>query len=304
VGATALMDVAQAGGAWSVSAPIGTFSYVSASATNFTGVTAGTATVTYTYPTTGCYSMRVVTVHPLPATITGPSDLCVGTNITLATTTTGGTWLSGGGIYATVDATSGLVTGVAAGTVNISYRNALGCVNQKNITVNPLPAIFGGLPTLGTVTNTTATLTSSPAGGQWTSSNVGVATIGLTTGVASSVGVGTTTITYTLPTTGCFRTRVQTVVAGRPMAGTANGTDAASNTRIFPTPTTGMLTVEAAVSGNFKVMTIDGRTVAQYPISTASTTVNLPADLAAGIYMCRFEGVDGVVETLKVVLTK
>jgi hypothetical protein len=85
------------------------------------------------------------------------------------------------------------------------------------------------------------------------------------------------------------------------MAGTATGSDATGTTRIFPTPTTGMLTVEAPVSGNFRVMTIDGRTVAQYPINAASTTINLPTDLAAGIYMCRFEGVDGVVETLKVV---
>jgi hypothetical protein len=199
---------------------------------------------------------------------------------------------------------TGVVTGVAAGSANISYRNTHGCHAIRSIAVNPLPGNIGGLATLGTITNTSATLTNTVSGGQWTSSDVSVATIGLASGVVTSAGVGVTTITYTIPATGCFRTRVQTVVAGRPMAGTATGSDAAGTTRIFPTPTTGMLTVEATVSGNFRVMTIDGRTVAQYPINAASTTINLPTDLAAGIYMCRFEGADGVVETLKVVLTK
>jgi hypothetical protein len=224
----------------------------------------------------------------------------VGGNITLASATAGGSWSSAAGIYATVDAVSGVVTGVSAATANISYRSPLGCFASRIITVNPLPATITGLSTLGTVTNTTATLFSSTAGGQWTSSDGSVATIGFTTGEVSAIGVGTTTITYTLPVTGCFRTRIQTVVAGRPYAG-GSSTDGVGTTRIFPTPTTGMLTVEAVVNGVFKIMTVDGRIVAQYPIVKASTTITLPKDLAAGMYMCRFEGEDGLVETAKVV---
>jgi hypothetical protein len=62
-----------------------------------------------------------------------------------------------------------------------------------------------------------------------------------------------------------------------------------------------MLTVEAVVNGVFKIMTVDGRTVAQYAISEKTTTITLPKDLAAGMYMCRFEGEDGIVETFKIV---
>lgn len=300
-GTTTTLTSAGAGGTWSSQIPaIATINPVNGF---LTGVNDGTVTIVYTMPT-GCSSVKEITVNALPSTIAGPSTLCVGSNITLSSTPTGGTWMTGAGIYGTVNATTGVVTGITAASVNITYTAPNTCIAVKNLTVNPIPGAISGLSTLGTITNTTATLTSTPAGGQWTSSDGSIANIGLANGVINSVGVGTSTITYTIPATGCFRTRVQTVVAGRPMTGNVNSSEGAGITRIFPTPTTGTLTIEASVPGTFRVTAIDGRTVAQYVISEHATTINLPQDLAAGIYTCQFIGTDGVVEVMKVVLTK
>jgi hypothetical protein len=298
-GATAL-STADPGGIWSATNPaVGTINPITGV---YVGISQGTSSITYTNPITTCYSTKVVTVHAMPSAISGPASVCKGAEITLTNAMAGGTWYSYADIVGTINPVSGVFTGIDPDTMSVAYSSPEGCFVFRQITVNPIPETITGSNILGTITNTTATLSSSTTGGEWTSSDGGVATIGLASGVVTSVGVGTTNITYTIPATGCFRTRVQTVVAGRPMAGTATGTDAAGTIRIFPTPTTGMLTIEAPVSGTFKVMNIDGRIVAQYPINTGSTTINLPADLAAGVYMCRFEGVDGVVETAMVVL--
>lgn len=57
---------------------------------------------------------------PNPGTITGPDSVCPGHSITLTDTASGGTWVSAAPGVATVS-TSGVVTGVSAGIVTISY---------------------------------------------------------------------------------------------------------------------------------------------------------------------------------------
>ncbi|MFI5196423.1 MAG: Ig-like domain-containing protein, partial [Chitinophagales bacterium] len=56
-----------------------------------TGVSAGSFTTTYTLSATGCYVTRAITVNPLPATITGPTTVCVSFTIALSDATGGGT---------------------------------------------------------------------------------------------------------------------------------------------------------------------------------------------------------------------
>ena len=63
---------------------------------------------------------------------------------------------------------------------------------------------------LACVPNSTTTLSSSPAGGVWTSSNTNVATVS-SSGVVTAVNPGTTTITYTI-TNACGSASVTTVV--------------------------------------------------------------------------------------------
>ena len=74
--------------------------------------------------------------------ISGDSEVCVGDTITLSHTITGGTWSSSSS-NATIDS-NGVVTGVAAGTVDISYDyTANGCTYTSNyqVTINPMTVI-------------------------------------------------------------------------------------------------------------------------------------------------------------------
>lgn len=82
------------------------------------------------------------TVNVLPtvvAPVTGNASICVGTTTQLSTNTSnGGTWRSDNTLVATVDA-AGVVTGLSAGTVTISYTNACGVSASRSITVTGLP---------------------------------------------------------------------------------------------------------------------------------------------------------------------
>lgn len=203
-GLTSSLGSATPGGIWTSSnVAVAT---VSASGVVF-AVSPGTSTITYTIPS-GCIATAVVTVYPFPAAITGPTAVCVADNITLTNPTVGGTWTSGNTGIATVNA-AGVVTGVAAGTVNITYTLPGGCFSTYTVTVNALPAAIGGLSSVcvGTVT----TYTNATPGGTWSSSDITVATIGAGTGVMLPVSAGTTTVTYTNTTTSCYITRTVTV---------------------------------------------------------------------------------------------
>lgn len=171
------------------------------------GLALGTATITYSLGT-GCEVTRTVTVQPLPTAVTGPAVVCASQNIILANSTGGGTWASSNTAIGTVGSLSGIVTGVAAGTVNISYiLTTTGCFAFKNVTVNPQAPITGPA---SVCVGHFATLLNTEAGGTWTSSNTSVATIHPSTGFVSALAVGTSNITYALPT-GCTSYRELTV---------------------------------------------------------------------------------------------
>jgi hypothetical protein len=149
----------------------------------------------------------------LPA-ITGPSSVCVSNNIAMSNTTGGGVWTSSNTAIATVVGSSGTatVTGVAAGIADITY--AVGPdFSFVTVTVNPLPtAIAGPLSICSTVT-----LSSTPAGGTWSSATPAVAVASLG-GAITPISTGTTTIYYTLPT-GCSATAIVTVSAVTAISG-------------------------------------------------------------------------------------
>lgn len=174
-----------------------------------TGVSAGRAVITYT-SAAGCIVTDTITVNPLPATITGPSAVCVGSAITLGSTTPSGTWTSGSSTIATVGSTSGVVTGASAGTVGITYTLTTGCYRTASVVVNPLPSAITGTTALCASGGTT-TLACSTTGGVWSSSSTTVATVGSTTGVVTGRSPGTATISYTISATGCYTTVSVTV---------------------------------------------------------------------------------------------
>jgi uncharacterized protein YjdB len=201
VGSTTTLGDYVTGGTWA-SSTVGVAT-IGSSTGIVTGVSSGTSTISYT-SSTGCYTVSVVTVNPLPGVINGTRSVCVGLTTTL-TDASSGTWSSSAPGTATVGSATGIVTGVASGTSDITFITPAGCYTVAVVTVNPLPAAISG--TLTVCVGSTTTL--SDAGGGTFSGPGGNATI-TSGGVVTGVSAGTNTVTYTLPT-GCIITAIVTV---------------------------------------------------------------------------------------------
>lgn len=207
VGSNVSLTSATPGGTWSSSMP------TVASVGSLTGivspVSAGTTIISYVLTSTGCRSEVIFTTNPLPAGISGAAAVCAGDSVLLTNIATGGTWISGNTSIATIHNISGWLTGVAAGTVSITYQlTTTGCVTVRTQTVNGLPTAITG--PLSVCTGQTISLSSSPTGGTWSVNNPAIATIGLSTGVVSGLVSGTVVTTYTT-SAGCKTARQITV---------------------------------------------------------------------------------------------
>lgn len=262
VGATTALANATPGGTWTSSNT--SVATIDIATGLVTGVLAGTATISYTAPN-GCFETVVATVNPIPNAITGMQTVCVGAQTLLSSSSGGGTWSSGNIAIATVNST-GNVTGVLAGTVNITYTR-LGCITTAIVTVNDLPPLIGGPGSV--CIGSSITLTNTSAGGTWSSSNAGIATIGIATGIVNTVAVGTTTITYTSSLTGCFRTGTVTV---SPLPGAIGGPTTlcpASTVTLTCTPLGGTW-----ASGNTAIATIVPGTGVLTGVATGTATIS------------------------------
>ncbi len=253
VNATTTFSSTATGGSWSSSTPA--VATVNATTGLVTGLTAGTATITYTVVGTGgcanATATRTVTVTAAPSagTLSGSQGICVNGTSIFASTVTGGSWSSSTPSIATVNATTGLVTGVAAGTATMTYTvtGTGGCANATatrtvTVTTAPTAGTLSGNQSI-CVTGTT-TFTSTISGGAWSSSTPAVATVNATTGLVTGLTAGTATITYTVTGTGgcsnATATRTVTVTA-TPSAGTLSGTQGicVNGTSIFASTVTG-----------------------------------------------------------------
>jgi gliding motility-associated-like protein len=253
-----------------------------------TGVSAGTAIITYTNDN-GCQQTTTVTVNALPA-IGGTLNVCVGSTTSLTgsgTPAVATPWTSSNTGVATVNSV-GVVTGVSAGTTIITYTNNNGCQQTEIVTVNALPTIGG---TLNVCVGSTTSLIGSGTAAvvtPWTSSNTGVATAN-SVGVVTGVSAGTTIITYT-NNNGCQQTSTVTVNALPTISGTLNvcvgsttsliGSGTAAVVTPWTSSNTGVATVNSVglvtgVSAGTTIITYTNNNGCQ---QTTTVTVNaLPA---------------------------
>lgn len=169
-----------------------------------TGPATGAVTISYTYPTTGCYSTFPMKVNAPPAAITGPTAVCEASTITLVETSGGGAWSASPTAVGTVS-TGGVVTGVGPGSATISYTIP-GCpTTTHNVTVHPLPPPITGGNNVCFTNN--VRFSDAMGGGTWSTASTAVVAFlpfppGNLTALTTS---GTATITYTT-TFGCVTT--------------------------------------------------------------------------------------------------
>lgn len=202
VGATVILSDITPGGTWSSSnsnVSIGSLSG------NVTGVSEGTSDITYML-STGCIATSSIIVDSLPGPIVGAGNVCVGSSVLLSNAVSGGTW-SSSNVNVTIGSTSGSATGISTGTSVISYISGVGCIVTATQTVDPLPlAISGGA---SVCVGSSVIQSDATPGGVWSLSNA-VADIGSASGSVIGLSMGSTIVTYSLPTS-CFITRSLTV---------------------------------------------------------------------------------------------
>jgi hypothetical protein len=213
---------------------------------------------------------------------------------------------------------TGIVSGLASGTVNISYTKT-GCASVVPVTVNAI-TIGSITGTTTTCTGATTTLSSTTYGATWSSANTSVATIS-SGGVVSGVAAGTSVITY-LSALGCYRTATVTVhtpptaVTGTnsictstPVTltdGTSGGSWTSSNTAKATVVSTGVVTGHAAGTATISY-SISGCAAATFPITVSicrdgeaenSVSTNSDAVNAYSIYPNPTSGLLNIVQSV------
>ncbi len=286
-----------AGGTWSSSnTAIATISNTGI----VTAIAVGSVTISYGHSTTctNDVSTKTITVVSPAAAVTGPSNVCVAANITLSNNAAGGTWTSSSAFVATVNTTSGVVRGVTAGSVTITYHvtNACGTYHiSKTIIVDPLPG-------LATVTGADTVclgeqivLSSSLTGGVWSivTGNAGVDAAGVVTGV----NVGADTVKYTM-------TNVCGTASGKHLVVVSNtgvcdplssklANRATAGFSVFPNPARNQVTIitslELKGSATLTLTNMLGEKIREWTIKDSKTII-LVSDVSPGIYLLTMPG--------------
>jgi large repetitive protein len=260
---------------------------------SITTTAGGTYSVTVT-AANGCSAQSqnmILTVNALPtvATTTGSATVCSNGTTLLGNTTGGGVWSSSNTALATVNPTSGLVTGVAAGALNINYTvtSSSGCsaVSSKPMTViTPTAATIGTSGTTTICQGSNVTLTASSSSSYlWstgaTTQSITVAQSGpysvTTVNNGCTAVSATTTVTVVNPPVASISANGLTALCS---GGTVTLTAAPATTYLWSTgATTQAITVSAA--GNYSVTaTANGCSA-----TSAPTAVTLQATPSAAV---------------------
>jgi len=232
-----------------------------------TGIAYGTAIITFTVPT-GCNTTTTVTVTGAPTSITGVSGLCVGNTTVWTDGVSGGSWVSSLPGTASVDPSSGTVTGVTAGTSMITYSLGTGCITFKTITVSPNPTEISGV--LSVCFGAHTDLSDGLTGGTWRSSYTGIAVVGATTGIVTGVGSGTSIISYTMPS-GCMTATTVSVSDTHP---TISGPSTVCIGATIPLTTTGVGSWSSSASS---IASVDASSGVVSGVATGTATITFAA---------------------------
>ncbi|GAB3643008.1 beta strand repeat-containing protein [Spirosoma arcticum] len=279
-------------GTITVTAPTGadlTYSINGTTYTNttgsFTGVAAGTYSVTVRNSISGCISPAVsVTVTPQPPTPVAPTALvtvqptcllATGTIVISAPLGAGLTYSINGVTYNTLPT----FTGVTSGTYAVTVRNSSGCTSPATIvTVNPALAAPAA-PTVSVTSQPSCTLATgtitvtAPTAGTGFNYSIDGATYTNTSGIFTGVAPGTYSVTVRNNVTNCVSPATSVTVTAQPptpAAPTASVTSQPSCTLA-----TGTITVTAPTGAGL-TYSINGTT---YTNTTGSFT-----GVAAGTY--------------------
>ncbi len=239
--------------------------------------------------------IRRVDLCPLATagSITGPSTVCAGATITLVDTSGSGSWSSIDTTIAIISS-SGLVTGISAGSVTISYT----VTNSCGIALATFTLSVGSLPVAGTITGLSVvcvgasiSLTDTTGSGTWSSGSTSVGTVS-STGVVTGVSAGSATISYsvtnscgttiathtiavaTAPNAGII-TGLSTVCAGSSITlsdTTGSGTWSSSASSVATTSSTGVVTgvTTGTTTISYSVSNSCGTAVATHTITVNS----------------------------------
>lgn len=222
IGQTIILSSTVSGGSWTSSNP----SLATVGSTGaVTGIAAGSVLISYTV-SNACGTVTSTTTIGVSAgtavaAISGATSVCPGGNTLLADATPGGTWTSSNTAIATASSTTGLISGIAAGTVTISYNvtSALGCISSATMVMNVVSPFTATITPAGPTTFCTGAyviLNSSTGSGmryQWKKNGANIP--GATTASFMANTTGSYTVVMTA-TSGCNSTSASVAVTVNP----------------------------------------------------------------------------------------
>jgi len=292
IGASITLTDGATGGSWSA-----TNTDASVSGGIVTGVAAGVDIIEYSVSNScgTATASQTVTINAAPSagTISGASTVCIGTPITLTDAASGGTW-SASNTNATVVA--GTVTGVMAGTDNITYTVSNSCGSNTStfpITISTAPTVDAITGTDSVCTGHAVTLSDAITGGAWTCSNTKATVAG---GVVTGVAVGTDTVTYTV-TNACGTADTTLRMKVKSCPSEVNTVAASSDElAIYPNPANEELTIKMR-EGSFSSFAISnyiGQVLMEQQLNSTQTNVNIKSLPPSAIYYITFRGQNGI----------
>ncbi len=195
-------------GTWDVTPSSSAFiSFTTVPTPTATGLATGLGQVTFTViksdGSQGCKDTFDINVSPRPIImLTGNDSVCIGST-TAFTPSTGGIWKSSNDATATINQTTGLVTGLTAGEATFTYQVIDGCTSdpsQPITVVAPATVAYRSVP-FACLNDNTIRVDAFDLG-TWRSNDPTIATVS-SSGLITPVSAGVTYFIFTEASLGC-----------------------------------------------------------------------------------------------------